>query len=85
MVGNLGRQNGSRYRARTIVRRGLIPGRTAGPLVSLVNASAVTAVPKEPPMSLNPDATQERIRGTRAALWLLAGPWWLLLLTGIGC
>jgi len=34
-------------------------------------------------MSLNPDATEERIRGTRAALWRLAGPWWLFLLTGI--
>jgi uncharacterized membrane protein HdeD (DUF308 family) len=34
-------------------------------------------------MSSNPDATQERIRGTRAALWRLAGPWWLFLLTGI--
>ena len=34
-------------------------------------------------MSSNPDATEERIRGTRAALWRLAGPWWLFLLTGI--
>jgi len=34
-------------------------------------------------MSLNPDATQERVRDPRAALWRLAGPWWLLLLTGI--
>jgi len=34
-------------------------------------------------MSSNPDATAERIRGTRAALWRLAGPWWLFLLTGI--
>jgi len=34
-------------------------------------------------MSLNPDATEDRMRGTRAALWRLAGPWWLFLLTGI--
>ena len=34
-------------------------------------------------MSLNSDATEERIRGPRAALWRLAGPWWLFLLTGI--
>ena len=34
-------------------------------------------------MSSNPDATEERIRGTRAALWRLAGPWWLFLLSGI--
>ena len=34
-------------------------------------------------MSLNPDATEDRMRGTRAALWQLAGPWWLFLLTGI--
>jgi len=34
-------------------------------------------------MSLNPDATQERVREPRAGLWRLAGPWWLLLLTGI--
>jgi uncharacterized membrane protein HdeD (DUF308 family) len=34
-------------------------------------------------MSLNPDATEERRRDTRSALWRLAGPWWLFLLTGI--
>jgi uncharacterized membrane protein HdeD (DUF308 family) len=34
-------------------------------------------------MSVNPDTLQERTRSTRAALWRLAGPWWLLLLTGI--
>jgi uncharacterized membrane protein HdeD (DUF308 family) len=34
-------------------------------------------------MSANPDAMQDRTRSTRAALWQLAGPWWLLLLTGI--
>jgi uncharacterized membrane protein HdeD (DUF308 family) len=34
-------------------------------------------------MSVNPDAVQERTRGDRAALWQLAGPWWLFLLTGI--
>ena len=34
-------------------------------------------------MSTHPDALQERTRGTRAALWRLAGPWWLFLLTGI--
>ena len=34
-------------------------------------------------MSVNPDALQDRTRGARAALWRLAGPWWLLLLTGI--
>jgi uncharacterized membrane protein HdeD (DUF308 family) len=37
-------------------------------------------------MSLNPDAAEERThieRRTRAALWRLAGPWWLFLLTGI--
>ena len=28
-------------------------------------------------MSVNPDALQERTRGARAALWRLAGPWWL--------
>ena len=34
-------------------------------------------------MSVNHDALQDRTRGARAALWRLAGPWWLLLLTGI--
>src|SRR6516165_5534415 len=34
-------------------------------------------------MSLNSEATEERIRGGRAALWRLAGPWWLFLVTGI--
>jgi uncharacterized membrane protein HdeD (DUF308 family) len=34
-------------------------------------------------MSVNADALQERGRGFRAALWRLAGPWWLFLLTGI--
>ena len=34
-------------------------------------------------MSVNPDALQDRTRGGRAALWRLAGPWWLFLLTGI--
>jgi uncharacterized membrane protein HdeD (DUF308 family) len=36
-------------------------------------------------MSINPDATEERTRvgpSTRA-LWRLAGPWWLFLITGI--
>ena len=28
-------------------------------------------------MSPNSDARQERTRGARAALWRLAGPWWL--------
>jgi glycerol-3-phosphate acyltransferase PlsY len=30
-------------------------------------------------MSLDPHATQERVRDPRAGLWRLAGPWWLLL------
>ena len=34
-------------------------------------------------MSVNPDVLQERTRGARGALWRLAGPWWLFLLTGI--
>jgi uncharacterized membrane protein HdeD (DUF308 family) len=34
-------------------------------------------------MSVNPDAVEDRLRGARAALWRLAGPWWLFLLTGI--
>jgi hypothetical protein len=34
-------------------------------------------------MSVNPDALGERTRGARAALWQLAGPWWLFLLTAI--
>jgi uncharacterized membrane protein HdeD (DUF308 family) len=34
-------------------------------------------------MSVNPDTMQERTRSARAALWRLAGPWWLFLLTGI--
>jgi len=34
-------------------------------------------------MSVNHDALQDRTRGARAALWRLAGPWWLLLLTGV--
>jgi hypothetical protein len=34
-------------------------------------------------MSLNPNAVEERVRGARAGLWRLAGPWWLLLVTGI--
>ena len=33
-------------------------------------------------MSVNHDALQDRTRGARAALWRLAGPWWLFLLTG---
>jgi uncharacterized membrane protein HdeD (DUF308 family) len=34
-------------------------------------------------MSINHDALQERRRGASAALWRLAGPWWMFLLTGI--
>ena len=37
-------------------------------------------------MSINPDATEERTRtgpNARAALWRMAGPWWLFLVTGI--
>src|SRR6516225_5212491 len=35
-------------------------------------------------MSVNSGATEERTRmGGRSALWRLAGPWWLFLLTGI--
>jgi uncharacterized membrane protein HdeD (DUF308 family) len=34
-------------------------------------------------MSLNPDAVEERVRGARAGLWRLAGPWWLPLVTGL--
>src|SRR5689334_15508836 len=37
-------------------------------------------------MSVNPEATEERTRmgaSGRAALWRLAGPWWLFLITGI--
>jgi uncharacterized membrane protein HdeD (DUF308 family) len=34
-------------------------------------------------MSVNPDAVEDRLRGARAAMWRLAGPWWLFLLTGI--
>jgi uncharacterized membrane protein HdeD (DUF308 family) len=34
-------------------------------------------------MSVNPDAVGDRLRGARSALWRLAGPWWLFLLTGI--
>jgi hypothetical protein len=38
---------------------------------------------KEPGMSVDSDALQERTRGAHAALWRLAGPWWLFLLTGL--
>jgi uncharacterized membrane protein HdeD (DUF308 family) len=34
-------------------------------------------------MSLNSDPVEERARGARAAVWRLAGPWWLFLITGI--
>ena len=34
-------------------------------------------------MSADADALHERTGGVRAALWRLAGPWWLFLLTGI--
>src|SRR2546430_7800468 len=37
-------------------------------------------------MTVNPEATEERTRigpSGRAALWRLAGPWWLVLVTGI--
>ncbi|HUK67226.1 MAG TPA: DUF308 domain-containing protein [Streptosporangiaceae bacterium] len=34
-------------------------------------------------MSLNQDAVDQRVRGARAGLWRLAGPWWLMLVTGI--
>ena len=34
-------------------------------------------------MSINPDTVEERARGARAAVWRLAGPWWLFLITGI--
>jgi len=34
-------------------------------------------------MSVNPDAVDQRLRGARAGLWRLAGPWWLMLITGI--
>ena len=37
-------------------------------------------------MSINPDAAERRtgtVPSPRAALWRLAGPWWLFLVTGI--
>jgi uncharacterized membrane protein HdeD (DUF308 family) len=34
-------------------------------------------------MSVNPDAVDQRLRGARAGLWRLAGPWWLMLITGL--
>jgi len=34
-------------------------------------------------MTVNPDVTEGRTRGAQAAVWRLAGPWWLMLLTGI--
>jgi uncharacterized membrane protein HdeD (DUF308 family) len=34
-------------------------------------------------MSRNANAIEERLHGDRAALWRLAGPWWLLLVTGL--
>jgi len=34
-------------------------------------------------MSLNPDAVEERAHRARSGLWRLAGPWWLMLVTGI--
>src|SRR5262245_48704699 len=37
-------------------------------------------------MSINPDAAETRTdigASARAALWRMAGPWWLFLLTGI--
>src|SRR6266516_827468 len=37
-------------------------------------------------MSINPDAAEGRAGigpNTRAALWRLAGPWWLFLVTGL--
>lgn len=38
---------------------------------------------KELNMSSNPDVVEQRVRGARAAVWRLAGPWWLFLITGI--
>jgi uncharacterized membrane protein HdeD (DUF308 family) len=34
-------------------------------------------------MSVNTNTVDERMRGARAGLWRLAGPWWLMLITGI--
>jgi len=34
-------------------------------------------------MSVNQDTVDQRLRGARAGLWRLAGPWWLMLVTGI--
>ena len=34
-------------------------------------------------MSVNQDTADQRLRGARAGLWRLAGPWWLMLITGI--
>jgi hypothetical protein len=34
-------------------------------------------------MSVDRDVAGERVRGARAGLWRLAGPWWLMLVTGI--
>lgn len=34
-------------------------------------------------MSVNQAAVDQRLRGARAGLWRLAGPWWLLLITGL--
>jgi hypothetical protein len=34
-------------------------------------------------MSVNPDAVDQRVHGARAGLWRLAGPWWLMLVTGL--
>jgi hypothetical protein len=34
-------------------------------------------------MSVNHDAVDQRLRGARAGLWRLAGPWWLMLIIGL--
>jgi uncharacterized membrane protein HdeD (DUF308 family) len=34
-------------------------------------------------MSANQETVDQRLRGARAGLWRLAGPWWLMLITGI--
>src|SRR5215471_15957262 len=45
--------------------------------------SALTSRERKPDMSVNTNTVDERLRGARAGLWRLAGPWWLMLITGI--
>src|SRR6266487_1601836 len=63
---------------------GSAPARAVGSLPP--DPAAFTSCERKLQMSINPDAAEERTHvrpSAERALWRMAGPWWLFLLTGL--